>query len=123
MQFHFGKLLSTMIVSFFFLISHKILQCNIVQSKHHFLVYMVIYYLETCIISMRLLAVFRLTFPMLPNIEHAFRFSSTFPLESYTQLFSQKPAVTRDLLDVQTSTGCCLKDNELQNTCTLSEFR
>ncbi len=33
-----------------------------------------------------------------------------------------KPAVSLDLFDIQTSTGACWKDNELQNTCTFSEF-
>ncbi len=34
-----------------------------------------------------------------------------------------KPAVTRDLFDVQTSAEVCWKDNELLNTCALLEFQ
>ncbi len=34
-----------------------------------------------------------------------------------------KPAVTRDLFDLQTSLGACWKDNELQNTWASSEFQ
>ncbi len=34
-----------------------------------------------------------------------------------------KPAEMWDLFDVQTSTGACWKDNELQNTLALSELR
>ncbi len=34
-----------------------------------------------------------------------------------------KSAVTRDLFDVQMSMGACWKDNELRNTCALSEFQ
>ncbi len=34
-----------------------------------------------------------------------------------------KPAVTRDLFDIQTSVGICWKDNTLQNTDALAESR
>ncbi len=48
-------------------------------------------------------------------------FHLSFSIEVHATVFT-KPAVTRDLFDVQMLVGACWKDNELQNTYALLEF-
>ncbi len=91
----------------------------------HFLVYMVTHCLETHIIAMCSLAIyfllsqmkhtsFLIHFPCfrMLNIPHIIFVRSS--CTSHSTVFIKR-AVSRDISDVQTSTGAYWKDNELQN--------